>query len=198
MLAVFYLIIDNNSMLKNRKIYLMRDLGIVALSVVIAIVLAKNGFLENILVATAGIKYLSSFIAGIFFTSVFTVAPATVILGELSQANSILVVAVLGGLGALIGDLIVFRFIKDSLTEDILSLINVPRRRKMAVIFKFKIFSWFIPFLGALIIASPLPDELGIAMMGLTKMRTSVFIPISFLFNTLGILVIGLIAKQLI
>ena len=58
-----------------------------------------------------------------------------------------------------------------------------------------RIFRWLIAFLGALIIASPLPDELGLTMMGFSKIKTSLFIPISFLLNSLGILIIGLIAK---
>jgi len=46
-------------------------------------------------------------------------------------------------------------------------------------------------------VISPLPDELGLAMMGLSKMKTSLFIPISFILNSLGILAIGLITKLL-
>ncbi|OGG78335.1 hypothetical protein A3A36_01445 [Candidatus Kaiserbacteria bacterium RIFCSPLOWO2_01_FULL_52_12b] len=67
----------------------------------------------------------------------------------------------------------------------------------MVSIFRPRLFKWLIPFVGALIIASPLPDEAGLAMMGLSKMKTSVFIPISFALNFLGILAIGIFAKEL-
>lgn len=64
-------------------------------------------------------------------------------------------------------------------------------------IFRLRIFRWSIAFLGALVIASPLPDELGLMMLGFSKIKTSFFVPISFLLNFLGILVIGLIAKAI-
>ncbi|KKR47070.1 MAG: hypothetical protein UT80_C0011G0001, partial [Parcubacteria group bacterium GW2011_GWC1_40_13] len=70
----------------------------------------------------------------------------------------------------------------------------LPQKRLFSI-FRPKLFKWLIPFIGALIIASPLPDEAGLAMMGLSKMKTSVFIPISFALNFLGILAIGLFAK---
>jgi hypothetical protein len=41
--------------------------------------------------------------------------------------------------------------------------------------------------LGALIIASPLPDEFGLALMGISRMRALVLMPISFVMNALGI-----------
>ena len=172
----------------------MRDLGIIGLSIVIAVFIVKTDFVANILTASREWELLGSFLAGIFFTSVFTAAPATIILAEAAQANSIFLVALFGGLGALLGDWIIFRFVENRLSGDILYLIKKVSFEKRAI-FKLRIFSWFIPLLGALIIASPLPDEIGIALMGFAKVKAPVFILISFAFNTLGILIIGLIAR---
>ena len=61
--------------------------------------------------------------------------------------------------------------------------------------FEVKLLKSLFPFLGALLIASPLPDEFGVALMGLAKMPTSEFVPISFSLNFLGILVIGVLAR---
>ena len=52
--------------------------------------------------------------------------------------------------------------------------------------------------LGALIIASPLPDELGLAMMGVARIKLRVLIPISLVLNFAGIVLIGLIANALV
>jgi hypothetical protein len=175
----------------------MRDLGVVALSIVIAIILAKTGALAGILTSTQEWTVLGSLIAGIFFVSIFTAAPAGVVLFEMAATNSIWEVALFGGIGALIGDLLIFRFIKDSLSEDIHWLIRKTKLERLTSIFRLRLFRWLIPFIGALIVASPFPDEIGLAMMGLSKMKTSVFIPISFALNFLGILTIGLIAKGL-
>jgi hypothetical protein len=46
---------------------------------------------------------------------------------------------------------------------------------------------WLSPIVGALIIASPLPDEFALTLMGLSKVRLAVLIPISFIMNMLGI-----------
>src|SRR5262249_43219313 len=50
---------------------------------------------------------------------------------------------------------------------------------------------WLSFFVGGLIIASPLPDELGIGLLGVARLRTAWFVLLSYAFNFLGILAIG-------
>ena len=176
---------------------LVRDLALVILSVFIAIILAKTGALKDLITSTQEVRFIGSFISGILFVSVFTAAPATVALGEIAQSNSVITVAIIGGLGALIGDLIIFRFIKDRVSQHFSYLIKVSKSERFFSIFKLRLFRWIIPFVGVLLIASPLPDEIGVAMLGLSKMKNSYFILLSFLLNSAGILIIGLIAKAL-
>lgn len=173
----------------------IHDIGIVVLSIFIAVLLAKTGALQSILTATREARLVGSFIAGIFFTSIFTTAPAAVVLGQIAQANSPLLVAVFGGLGALIGDLVIFRFIKDRLSEDIIALLG-DRRRIRAILHR-RLFRYLSMLLGAIIIASPLPDELGLALLGFSKVRMSLFIPFSLIANGAGIYIIGLVARML-
>jgi len=180
---------DNNS-------NLMKDLAIIAFSVLIAILMVKTGALKTLLVATQEIKFIGSFIAGIFFVSIFSAAPATVVFAEIAQSNSVFWMAFFGGIGALVGDLVIFRFIKDGLADDFLQLIRKTKSERFVSLFRLRLFKWLIPFIGALVVASPLPDELGLMMMGLSKMKTSLFMPISFFLNFLGILAIGLIVKN--
>jgi hypothetical protein len=178
---------------------LTRDTGIIVLSIIVAILLIKTGAIEEVLNQTRDLWFLDSFIAGMFFTSVFTTAPAIVALGEIAQSSqSVFLVAIFGGLGALCGDLIIFRFMRDRFGEDIMRLIRNSGNGKLLSIIRLKSFRWLTFFLGALIIASPLPDELGLTMMGFSKTKTSLFIPVSFVFNSLGILVIGFVAKNLL
>lgn len=56
-------------------------------------------------------------------------------------------------------------------------------------------FAWFAPVLGAIIIASPFLDELGISLLGLTKITTVQFIAVTFLLDVIGILIIVLLAQ---
>jgi hypothetical protein len=183
--------------MNNHQNNLVRDFGVIALSILVAVILAKTGILESILVSTKETQFVGSFIAGIFFVSVFTVAPATVALGEIARTNSAITVAIIGGLGALIGDLIIFNFVRDRIGQHFSYLVKISKVERFVSIFRLKLFRWIIPFIGALIVASPLPDEVGVAMMGLSKMTKKAVIPISFILNALGILAIGLIAKSL-
>ena len=179
----------------NHSNSLVRDLGLIILSILVAVILAKTGALESLITSTQEMRFIGSFIAGILFVSVFTAAPATIALGEIAQSNSVITVALIGGLGALIGDLLVFRFVKDKLSEDLLNLIKTSKSERLTPMTKIKGLRWVVPLIGALIIASPLPDEIGVAMLGLSKIKNSLFIPLSFILNSAGILVIGLISK---
>jgi hypothetical protein len=181
--------------MKRQNNNLTKDLLIIVFSIAVAILMVKTGALETLLLSTQEVKFLGSFVAGMFFISIFSAAPAGVVLVELARSCPVLEVALWGGLGALVGDLIIFSFAKDRLGEDLSDLVKQATHKKLSSILQLKLFRWTVPFLGALIVASPFPDELGLAMMGLSKMRTSLFIPLSFLLNFLGILVLGIIAR---
>lgn len=178
--------------------HLMRDIAIVAMSVLLAWALVRVGVIQTILSFSLSMKLLGSFVAGLFFTSVFTTSFAIVALGGIAQMNSVVLVALLGACGATIGDLFLFKFVKNDITEDIQDLIKLTHyRSRLAHIYHRKIFRYLTPFVGALIIASPLPDELGIMMLGLSRVRTSWFIPTSFFFNFVGIVMIGIVTKTI-
>jgi len=49
----------------------------------------------------------------------------------------------------------------------------------------------FVAILAGLIIASPLPDEIGIALLGMIKYKTKYFLLYSFLLNFIGIFLIS-------
>jgi len=183
--------------IKNYKISLTKDLIIIIFSLLIAYLLAKSNLIENFVGRNYSLRFLDSFLAGIFFVSVFTTAPALVAILEIAQKSSILFTALFGALGALLGDLIVFRFIKNSLNDDFFYLLKLTGLKRLSAIFRAKIFRWLTPLIGALIIASPLPDELGLAMMGFSKIKTKFFVLISFGLNFIGILAVILIVKRL-
>ena len=47
-----------------------------------------------------------------------------------------------------------------------------------------------LPVIGAIIIASPLPDELGVSLMGMSQMKASRFILLSYILNSIGIFLV--------
>lgn len=142
------------------------------------------------------LEYIVSFFAGLFFTSIFTAAPSVALLGELARENSPWVVALFGGLGAMLGDFVLFRFLRDRVAKDLEYLFTLPRAKRVLHIFSTILPRMLWPFLGAIIIISPLPDEIGITLLGLSKIDQRLFLPLSFVLNGIGILLIGFAAKS--
>lgn len=183
---------------KKARGYLVEDIVIVILSIVVAIVLVQTQILATLLSSAQEYKLFGSFFAGMFFTSIFTTAPSIVALGEIAQMQSVVHVAFFGALGALVGDLIIFKFIKDRLSEH---LMEIMKHQVAGTKFKFRhhlTFYRYLTFLvGGIIIASPLPDEIGIGLLGLSKMNMKLFVTVAFLGNFIGILLIGLVANSI-
>ncbi len=179
-----------------RRKRILLDLGIIAASIFVAGFFAQSELIKSIVVANESMYLLNSFVAGLFFTSVFTTAPAMVALGGLSAIHPPIIVALIGALGALIGDLVIFNFIKGHISEDISYLLSKAKSRRIKHLFHYRFMRWSLAILGALIIASPLPDELGLTLMGLSKMSTVRFMIISYVFNFIGIIVIGFVVRS--
>ena len=136
------------------------------------------------------LKYLGAFLGGVLFVSTFTFGVGTIILTSLTENFPIISIAFFAGLGASLGDLLIFRLVKDRLLEEIKPLYEKFGNSHLGKIFYSHIFAWTLPLLGAIIIASPLPDELGVSLLGIAKIKTSKFILISFVLNTIGIFLI--------
>jgi len=183
----------------NRKnSFFIKDILIILGSIIVAIALVKSGALVHLLTLTKELELFGSFIAGMFFTSVFTTAPAIVTLGEIAKVQSVVLTAVFGAVGSVLGDLIIFRFIRDNLAEHLAEILRHEKpSKRVRMLFKLKVFRWLTFMLGGFILASPLPDELAVSIFGFLHIKTKWFIPISFVFNFFGILAIGLVARAL-
>ena len=171
-----------------------KNLTVLFFSIVVAIFLSRFEIFHTFLLTLGGLGYIGAFIAGILFVSVFTVATGAVILLVLSEELSPLTIGLVAGLGAVFGDYVIFRFVKDSLMKEIKPIYSSIGGNFLSRIFgttlHTKYFSWLLPVIGAVIIASPLSDELGISLMGISKMKTYQFIFISFLLNAIGIFLV--------
>ncbi len=173
------------------------DISVIALSILIAVLLVKSHVIDDAMAWSAEFGHIGSFIAGMFFTSAFTTAPAIAALGEISLVNGVIETSLWAALGAVIGDMIIFRFVRDRMADHLLEILPHKRGvRRFARLMKFRFFRYLTFLVGGLIIASPLPDELGVSLLGLSKMRTLYFVPLSFAFNFMGICLIGLVAAS--
>ncbi|HTW96901.1 MAG TPA: hypothetical protein VMD74_04570, partial [Candidatus Methylomirabilis sp.] len=131
------------------KYNLFRDLAIIVFSIAIGVMLIKTDVLANLFVSTRGMAIVGSFISGIFFVSIFTTVPATIALGEIARVNSLFVVALVGALGSVAGDMLIFRFVKNDISEDFVYLLKKTGAKRLLAIFQRRLFHWLLALLGA-------------------------------------------------
>lgn len=172
------------------KNYRYKNLTLFGISVLIAITLSRFEQFHAFLLHLGNLGYFGAFIAGALFVSTFTVATGAIILLILAERLSPLEIAVVGAFGGVIGDLTIFHFVKDNLLDEITPLYEKFGGKHFHNISHSKYFAWTGPVLGAIIMASPLPDELGVSLMGISKMKTYQFILVSFVLNVAGIFLI--------
>ncbi len=170
---------------------------VVVASIALAVWLMKSGSIAMVVAHTSQFGLVGSFIVGLFFTSILTTAPAIVAIFESAAYVPAWELAVIGGIGAVCGDLLVFRFVKSRLVEYILRVTLHPKVRRLGARIASGPLWWLGPLGGAVIMASPLPDELGLLMMGLSHIRLIQFIPIAFAANAAGIFLMALAAQRL-
>ena len=166
------------------------------LGIITAIVLFKTD-LVYVLVDQTSSTLLTTFIAGIFFTSSLTVAPSVIALSEIAQHTPAWQVALVGGAGALLGDLFIFRFIRSHLIERIVRAAFSNHARRIGRAIAAGPLWWLTPLFGALIIVSPLPDEIGLLMMGLSRISMVQLIPLAFVANAIGIFALAAVVQSL-
>lgn len=173
------------------------NITLLLLSAALTGYLLYNGHLDVIVSSFGALGYLGVFLAGLMFVSSFTILPATAILFAFAETLPALPVALVGAAGAMMMDYLAFRFIRDRLLAELNPFLKMLRIYRPVNILKTKYFAWMAPVVGAIIIASPLPDELGLTLLGLTKISAGRFIALTFTFNFVGILLIALAAGKL-
>lgn len=171
-----------------------KNTTLLVLSLIVLFLLADTAIAHSLIRQIGNFGYLGAFITGIFFVSTFTVVPASVVLFHLAQEFNPLIIALCAGAGGVIGDLLIFRFLKDGVFEEVRPLIARFGGSYIAALFRTPYFAWIVPVIGAVIIASPFPDEVGIGMMGLSKIRWWQFAILVFVLNTIGIFLIVTLA----
>lgn len=176
---------------------LVRDLFFIGLSIATTIFLVRYGVVGWFLNISNDWYILTSFITGLLWTSVFTISPASIAFAHLSHNVDPVTLAAWGALGSMFGDLIIFSYIRDVFSEDIKGAIKNSRFKRFLGKTHFSFLRWFGPVAGAVVIASPLPDEIGLSLMGVSKMKTRYLIPIAFIFNFIGIYLLALVALGL-
>lgn len=165
-----------------------KNLTFVFLGIMFAAILSRVEAFHTFLLQFGSLGYIGAFIAGILFVNTFTVATGALVLMILSRELWPIEIGIVAGLGAVVGDLLIFRFVENNLELELEEVYNkIDSKHHFIKLLHSRYFHWTLLVIGAAIIASPLPDELGVTLLGISKMKTYEFILISFLLNSFGI-----------
>src|SRR3989344_203678 len=172
--------------------YHYKNLTYLSVSIIIAIFLLQNKDFQTMLHGLGEWGYVGALLGGMFFSSTFTVSIGSVILFVLANNHlSSIEIAIFGAIGSVLCDFIIFQAIRShGLIDEIKHVFEFMGGEKLHHLLNTKYFTWTLPVAGAIIIASPLPDEVGVSLMGISHMRPSRFLLLSFGLNFTGILII--------
>ncbi|HLB66346.1 MAG TPA: hypothetical protein VJJ78_01990 [Candidatus Saccharimonadales bacterium] len=155
--------------------------------------LATTPFVNNLIQSLGTTGYIGAFITGIFFVSVFTAVPASVVLFKLAENLHPFEVALLAGVGAAVGDYAIFKYMKDKIFVELAPLMHRVTTHRLAKLFYTPYLLWLKALVGAALIASPFPDEVGVSILSLSKIKRWQFLLITLFLNTVGIFLVLLI-----
>lgn len=185
----------NPVLVRHWKRWPYKNTTLLVLGLMVFVLMARSPAADSAIKQIGDLGYLGAFVAGIFFVSTFTVVPAGYVLFTLAENLHPLEVALLAGLGAMIGDYIIFRLVRDQIFDELKPILTRLQHPAFRTLFKTPYFNWLLPVIGAAVIVSPLPDEVGVSLLGLSKIRKWQFFMITFSLNAIGIFLIVSIAK---
>ncbi len=168
-------------------------IALLILTIILAYFIFKNTQLASFITHLGTFRYFSIFLAGIFIAFGFT-APFAVGFFISYTPQNIWLAAIIGGLGAMVGDLIIFNFIRVSFKDEFDELKHTRIYKQINFFFSRalgKIWIYLMYVFAGIIIVSPLPDEAGVTMLaGLTKIKQSVLAIVAFILHTIAILIL--------
>lgn len=167
------------------------------IAVVLVVLFLDSVVLTAILVWLEGLGYVGGFIAGVLSVSFFTAAPAVVLMVGLAPQLEPYWLALVIGTGSTLGDWIALKFYDEKVFYELRPLFKKLCVPSLVRIMRHRFTSWILFLAGAFIIATPIPDEVGLSLMGISKFRRRYILFICFLLNTLGALTLILIARAL-
>lgn len=132
--------------------------------------------------------YIGTFVAGILFSYGFTAAPATALFLVLGHQQTWWVASIIGALGSVCGNLLVFNIIRYSVDDELRRLERTKSVRQFERAVPRRLKHFIVPVLAGFIMASPLPDEAAMSLFALARHVSHVeLILVSFVLHFLGI-----------
>ncbi|MCX6821003.1 MAG: hypothetical protein NT016_03570 [Candidatus Aenigmarchaeota archaeon] len=198
-----------------------RNLLWLAAGIMAAYFILRTDRLDAVVSEVRSMEYFGIFLSGLMYAFSITTAPATALFYKLGSSFDPLAIAAVGALGTVLGDYLIFRFVRDNLMQELRALTGDMSRLGKACdgAFRNSVFYDIFPFSNLLlwkkfrlvmpgmvhskawrtavlvaagaVILLPVPDEIGIAMMGAARLRTRNLLVASYVLNFVGIFMIA-------
>jgi hypothetical protein len=142
--------------------------------------------------------YIGAFIAGLLYPYALTSAAGTGILLIITKEQNLLLAGATAGIGALISDIILFLFVKHFFSDEVQKLSKEKVIRTINGWIPASVRVYLLGTFACLLIASPLPTEIGILLMTSTKnISIKKFAIIVYALHASAIFIILLIGKTI-
>src|SRR5665647_1694207 len=142
--------------------------------------------------------YFGTFLAGLLYPYALTSAAGTGILLTLAKEQNILFAGVIAGIGALISDIILFFFVKQGFSDEVKKLSKETVIRTINRCIPDSVRLYLLATFAGLLIASPLPTEIGILLMtSIKNISFKKFIIIIYILHASAIFIILLIGNTI-
>lgn len=208
-----YITTENTIKTIRRYQWKYRNLIFLGISIFLAYYMFKSAAVVSFIQQLGDLGYPAAFLAGVFFSYAFTTAPATVAVFNLGNTLNPFLVALIGAAGTVLSDYLIFRLVRNRLMREIKSLSRevTTLTKPVAALFiweelrvrlwkgirKSRLWNMIIPLTAGFIIASPLPDEIGVALFGAIKFEPKKFLIVAYVLNFIGIFVVAYSARLL-
>jgi len=141
--------------------------------------------------------FFGIFFAGVLYSYAFTAGPAALIFLSLAKNENIFLATLVGAVGCMFGDLVIFFFIRHEFGDE-LDRMEKTHLMQHVVNGEKRILGHFqkyvLPVFASFCIGSPLPTEIGIALMASRKtLSTKKFMILDFSLDATGIFLILLL-----
>jgi uncharacterized membrane protein YdjX (TVP38/TMEM64 family) len=182
-----------------------KNLAILFLTTMASVYILTVPEISQIIRYSGGLGYLGAFLAGFFFSIMFTAPLATVTLMLLGNVHDPIAVTVIASFGTVIANFATYFFVRrsiDTLTAETLELKLLVERynplhfTKEGTLLN-KIKTYMVPVFAGFILASPLPDEVVIGMLGAAHYDTKKMAVFSFVAHFIGILALVYLGRAL-
>ena len=142
--------------------------------------------------------YFGTFLAGLLYPYALTSAAGTGILLILAKEQNLLLAGIIAGIGALISDLLIFLFIKHGFWDEVQKLSKETVVRTFNRWIPDSVRVYLVATFAGILIASPLPTEIGIILMASIKnMSIKKFIILVYFLHASAIFIILLIGNNI-